>query len=90
MTRGYSFDGVIVGRLPFEPFTFLQGLTHRNLPGTDMRDCSSHVVFALGMVTARAVLNRWMEVHGWKPKAVQTAGLWEMAEKEANRIAGEK
>jgi len=41
------FDGRPVAKLPFEPFSFLQGLTHRNLPGTDMTDCSYLFIYVL-------------------------------------------
>ncbi|KAJ8960966.1 hypothetical protein NQ318_020269 [Aromia moschata] len=34
------FDGRVVARLPFEPLPWIQGLSHRNLPGEDYYDCS--------------------------------------------------
>lgn len=34
------FDGKTVAKLPFVPISFLQGISHRNLPGTDYTDCS--------------------------------------------------
>jgi hypothetical protein len=27
----FSFDGIIVARLPFEPISWLQGISHRNI-----------------------------------------------------------
>ena len=38
--RYNSYSGVVVARLPFTPFRFLQGLTHRNLEGEDFTECS--------------------------------------------------
>ena len=70
------YDGVVVGRLPFEPFAFFRGLTHRGLPGEDYRDCSSHLVYALSMMTWRTLGQKWMEVRGWKPKAAKTPSVW--------------
>jgi hypothetical protein len=31
-----NYDGIVVARLPFEPFGFVTGLSHRNLPGTEL------------------------------------------------------
>eukprot|EP01132_Coremiostelium_polycephalum_P006226 gene6226-7755_t len=48
------FDGKVVCKLPFEPIGFIQGLTHRNLAGTDMTDCAMtfiYVVCSMGIRT---------------------------------------
>lgn len=34
---GTYFQGVVVVKLPFEPFSFIQGITHRNIAGTDYK-----------------------------------------------------
>lgn len=34
-TIGTYFQGVVVAILPFEPFSLLRGMTHRNIPGED-------------------------------------------------------
>ncbi|EGD77474.1 hypothetical protein PTSG_12755 [Salpingoeca rosetta] len=34
------FEGVVVARLPFEPFSLLRNVTHRNLPGEDYTECA--------------------------------------------------
>ncbi|CAG9567016.1 unnamed protein product [Danaus chrysippus] len=34
------FDGRVVAKLPFHPISWIQGLSHRNLPGDDYTDCS--------------------------------------------------
>eukprot|EP00008_Paramoeba_atlantica_P004422 CAMPEP_0201486084 /NCGR_PEP_ID=MMETSP0151_2-20130828/10149_1 /ASSEMBLY_ACC=CAM_ASM_000257 /TAXON_ID=200890 /ORGANISM="Paramoeba atlantica, Strain 621/1 / CCAP 1560/9" /LENGTH=152 /DNA_ID=CAMNT_0047870519 /DNA_START=80 /DNA_END=535 /DNA_ORIENTATION=- len=41
------FDGVVVAKLPFEPVWLFQKLSHRNLLGTDMTDCSFTFFFLL-------------------------------------------
>lgn len=35
-----SFAGYVVAKLPFVPFSLLQKITHRGLPGDDPTDCS--------------------------------------------------
>src|SRR3989338_8753911 len=40
-------DGVIVAKLPFVPIGFLQGWTHRNLPGTDFSDCAFLFIYVV-------------------------------------------
>ena len=35
-----NYDTIIVAKLPFQPFSLLQNLTHRNIQGNDMTDCS--------------------------------------------------
>ena len=32
---GTYFSGKVVVMLPFEPFSLIQGITHRNIPGTN-------------------------------------------------------
>jgi calcium load-activated calcium channel len=34
---GTYFQGIVVVRLPFEPFSIVQGITHRNIEGTDYK-----------------------------------------------------
>lgn len=34
------FSGVVVAKLPFEPFSLIRGMTHRGLRGDDYTDCS--------------------------------------------------
>jgi len=47
------FDGRIVAKLPFQPIGFLQGISHRNLPGTDYTDCSFIFLYILCTMAIR-------------------------------------
>lgn len=38
---------MVVAKLPFTPFGFLHGLSHRNLPGDDYTDCSMMFMYAM-------------------------------------------
>ncbi|XP_037074086.1 LOW QUALITY PROTEIN: calcium load-activated calcium channel-like [Pollicipes pollicipes] len=47
------FDGRVVARLPFEPISFVRGLSHRNLVGEDFRDCSFIFLYILCTMSIR-------------------------------------
>ena len=51
----FRFDGHIVAKLPFEPFGLLQGISHRNLMGSDMTDCSFIFLYILCTMAIREV-----------------------------------
>jgi hypothetical protein len=41
------WDGIVVGKLPFSPPSFLQTITHRGLEGDVATDCSAAFVYAM-------------------------------------------
>ncbi|KAJ1530663.1 hypothetical protein ONE63_005534 [Megalurothrips usitatus] len=47
------FDGRVVARLPFLPISWIQGLSHRNLPGDDYYDCSFIFLYILCTMSIR-------------------------------------
>jgi len=47
------FDGRVVAKLPFTPISWLQGISHRNLPGQDMTDCSFIFLYILCTMSIR-------------------------------------
>ncbi|VDP32028.1 unnamed protein product [Schistosoma margrebowiei] len=47
------FDGRVVAKLPFVPFSWIQGLSHRNLPGNDFTDASFVFVYILCTMSIR-------------------------------------
>lgn len=49
------FDGRIVARLPFVPISWVQGLSHRNLPGNDYTECSFIFLYILCTMSIRQV-----------------------------------
>ena len=71
------FDAVVVARLPFEPIPFLQGITHRNLMGSDMQDCSFIFLYILSTMAIRENLQK---LSGFGPsRAVARLGgsMWQ-------------
>ena len=53
----FSFDGRVVAKLPFVPISWFQGLSHRNLPGSDYTDCSFIFLYILCTMSIRHVCN---------------------------------
>ena len=51
----FRFDGRVVAKLPFVPHSWLQGLSHRNLMGTDFTDCSFIFLYILCTMSVRQV-----------------------------------
>ena len=52
------YAGVVIAKLPFVPFSFIQGLSHRNLEGDDMTDCSMIFLYVIAGMGVRANLKR--------------------------------
>lgn len=52
------FDGRVVARLPFVPISWIQGLSHRNLPGNDYTECSFIFLYILCTMSIRQVSAR--------------------------------
>uniref|UniRef100_A0A8R1EMQ1 CLAC channel n=1 Tax=Caenorhabditis japonica TaxID=281687 RepID=A0A8R1EMQ1_CAEJA len=52
------FEGRVVAKLPFYPIGFIQGLSHRNLTGDDMTDCSFIFLYILCTMTVRQNLQK--------------------------------
>ena len=69
----FSYDGTIVAKLPFHPIALLQGFTHRNLPGTDMTDCSFVFIFALCSMAIRSNIQKYL---GFAPKSDPLASMF--------------
>ncbi|XP_067941215.1 calcium load-activated calcium channel-like isoform X2 [Watersipora subatra] len=47
------FDGRVVAKLPFEPISWFQGISHRNLSGSDYTDCSFIFLYILCTMSIR-------------------------------------
>ena len=47
------FDGKVVAKLPFEPIALLQGISHRNLMGSDYTKCSFIFLYVLCTMSVR-------------------------------------
>jgi hypothetical protein len=49
---------VVVAKLPFEPISFVRGITHRNIVGNDYTDCSMIFVYILSNVSLRPIIQK--------------------------------
>ena len=80
------FGGAVIALLPFEPMGMFTAITHRGLEGENFREASAHFFFALGLMWARANVQKSLETYGVKPRQPAQMGLWEMAEQEAKKF----
>lgn len=45
------YSGIVLAKLPFEPFWLIKGLSHRGIEGSDLTDCSFVFIYVLiGMI----------------------------------------
>ncbi|XP_074320765.1 uncharacterized protein LOC141657429 [Silene latifolia] len=54
------FDGKAVARIPFVPIKLVQKMSHRNLPGDDMTDCSMAFLYLLCSISIRTNLQKFL------------------------------
>lgn len=54
------FEGRVVAKLPFEPISWVQGLSHRNLIGDDFTDCSFIFLYILCTMSLRQNLQKML------------------------------
>ena len=54
------FTPIKVASLPFEPFKFVQRITHRNLPGENMTDCSVFFFYILVRLAIKPIIAKIM------------------------------
>ncbi|PRP87580.1 transmembrane and coiled-coil domains 1 [Planoprotostelium fungivorum] len=68
-----TFDGVVVARLPFEPFSWIRTVSHRGISGTDYYQSSMVFVYILSSIAIRANLQRLL---GTTPPPNPTPSIW--------------
>jgi len=56
------FEGKVVAKLPFEPISWVRGLSHRNLNGEDYTDCSFIFLYILCTMSVRQNLQKILGV----------------------------
>ena len=59
-----KFYGLVVGKLPFEPVSFVASITHRGIEGDDLQQVSLLFIFMLCQWIFRAIV----------PKVIGTEG----------------
>ena len=74
-----GFEGIIVARLPFEPLSYVQSLSHRGLTGDDITECSFIFLYILCSMGIRANVKR---ILGFAPKTSSTGVLFDIPDDE--------
>lgn len=72
----FSFEGRVVARLPFLPISWIQGLSHRNLPGEDYYECSFTFLYILCTMSVRQNIQKLLGFAPSRAAAKQGVGLF--------------
>lgn len=57
-----QYDGQVIARLPFVPVSFISMLSHRNIKGDDLTECSVYFLYAICSLTFRESIQRFLGV----------------------------
>merc|ERR1712227_511437 len=70
------FDGKVVAHLPFVPFSWIQGLSHRNLMGQDFTDCSFIFLYILCTMSIRQNIQKALGFAPSRAASKQAGSMW--------------
>ena len=59
-----AYQGVVVAKLPFEPFFMIKGISHRNITGDDMTDCSMIFIYIISNISLRPIISKLLGSDG--------------------------
>jgi len=65
------YDGVVIAKIPFQPFGILKGVSHRGLAGDDFTDCSMAFIYVLCSISFRVNVQKML---GFAPPRTQATG----------------
>jgi len=71
------FDGRVVAKLPFTPIYWVQGLSHRNLLGDDMTDCSFIFLYILCTMSIRQNIQKALGFAPSRAASKQAGSMWQ-------------
>jgi hypothetical protein len=83
-----AFEGVVLAKLPFEPFALIAGMSHRGIPGLDARDCGIIFIYVLCSMCIKPNLQHLLG-HA-PPKTAIPKGIEKIAERWAGIEPEEK
>uniref|UniRef100_A0A7S4I6A2 Calcium load-activated calcium channel n=1 Tax=Prymnesium polylepis TaxID=72548 RepID=A0A7S4I6A2_9EUKA len=69
-----NYEGLVIARLPFEPFAMIRGITHRGLEGDDYRECGVILVYIICSMAMKPNLQRVLG-HA-PPKTAMPKTIW--------------
>merc|ERR1711936_337385 len=70
------FEGRVVAKLPFTPIYWIQGLSHRNLLGDDMTDCSFIFLYILCTMSIRQNIQKALGFAPSRAASAQAGSMW--------------
>eukprot|EP00123_Amoebidium_parasiticum_P022236 comp8294_c0_seq1/m.3698 comp8294_c0_seq1/g.3698 ORF comp8294_c0_seq1/g.3698 comp8294_c0_seq1/m.3698 type:complete len:204 (-) comp8294_c0_seq1:265-876(-) len=74
------FEGLVMGKLPFVPFGFIQGMSHRGLSGEDYTECNYLFIYVVASMITRPLVQH---LFGVAPKrGVEEPSMFTMPKPE--------
>jgi len=70
-------DGLVVAKLRFTPIYWVQGLSHRNLLGDDMTDCSFIFLYILCTMSIRQNIQKALGFAPSRAASKQAGSMWQ-------------
>lgn len=69
-----AYQGVVVAKLPFQPLSMIQNISHRNIPGNDITDCSMIFIYIMANLSLRPIIQKLLGVAG--PRTAMPQSQW--------------
>ncbi len=71
---GTYFKGVIIAILPFEPFSLLRGITHRNIEGENYYECAYLFIYIMCTFIIRANVKKIFGIESFLLRSLDSKG----------------
>ena len=71
------FDGRVIAKLPFVPFSLMHVFTHRNISGTDFTDCGMLFIYILASNSFKTSIQKFFGFVDKSPSMFQVPDVEE-------------
>jgi hypothetical protein len=73
------YKGVVMAKLPFEPFSITRRLTHSGLEGEDWSQCGFHFIYVLGSMAVRGMCMKFVNRDANEAMSKALSPQWDAA-----------
>ena len=71
-----TFYGIVLGKLPFQPWSMVSGMSHRGLEGEDMNEFSMIFIYVLSQMAFRGMIGKIMGSEGPRMSVEHQTPKW--------------
>jgi calcium load-activated calcium channel len=71
-----TYEGEVLLKLPFEPISFIRGMSHRGIDNDNFYDCSFLFIYILGNMSLRPMISKLLGTE--PPKGAKTNSIFQM------------